>query len=61
MAVTQLCTELSDKHMKTWMNILFFLKQLSIGQKVDESTLALIKNIADFEKWSRAEGFDKKI
>jgi len=61
MAVTQLCTELSDKHMKTWMNILFFLKQLSIGQKVDESTLELIKNIANFEKWSRAEGFDMQI
>ncbi|ELA7005585.1 hypothetical protein RA807_002870 [Vibrio parahaemolyticus] len=61
MAITQLCTELSDNHMKTWMNILFYLKQLSIGQNVDESTVKLVENIADFEKWSRASGFDAKI
>ncbi|EGR0366632.1 hypothetical protein N2L37_000367 [Vibrio cholerae] len=61
MAVTQLCTELSYDHMKTWMNILFFLKRVSIGQNVDESTVALVKNISDFEKHSRALGYDAKI
>ncbi|MUH98168.1 hypothetical protein GNP63_16675 [Aliivibrio fischeri] len=61
MSITQSCTELSSQHMKSWMNILFFLKQLSIGKEVNESAIKLISNIANFEKCSRALGYDAQI
>ncbi|EGR3921915.1 hypothetical protein DDN45_18400, partial [Vibrio cholerae] len=59
MAVTQLCTELSYDHMKTWMNILFFLKRISIGQNIDERTVYLVKNISAFEQHSHKQGYDQ--
>lgn len=44
--------ELSGRHLKAWMNIIFYLKQISNDSNIQENTAKLIDWIAMFDKFS---------
>ncbi len=61
LSIAQLNATLSDEHMKIWMYIIYFLKQISLNNNVIENMQSLLGNIANFEKASRAQKLDSEI
>ncbi|MGL0949090.1 hypothetical protein [Vibrio vulnificus] len=61
LSIAQLNATLSDEHMKFWMYIIYFLKQISLHNRVLENMQSLLSNIANFEKASRAQNLDCEI
>ena len=61
LSIAQLNATLSDEHMKIWMYIVYFLKQISLDNHVLENMKSLLGNIANFEKASRAQKLDSEI
>lgn len=61
LSIAQLNATLSNEHMKIWMYIVYHLKKISINNNALENMQALLGNIANFEKASRARKLDTEI
>ncbi|PSW10333.1 hypothetical protein C9J01_19185 [Photobacterium rosenbergii] len=51
-SLSSVTADLSGRHLKAWMNIVFYLKQVALKKNVKENTEKLIDWIAMFDKFS---------
>ncbi|MCL9777629.1 hypothetical protein M9196_23305, partial [Vibrio sp. S4B1] len=56
LALTQVCSGLSDRHVKAWMSIAYYLQQVNTQSNMIHNTEKLISWIAFFDKQTLTQG-----
>ena len=56
LALSPVCSELSDRHVKAWMSIAHYLQQINAGNNITQNTDKLIAWIAFFDKQTVSQG-----
>lgn len=55
LALTPLCSELSDRHVKAWMSIAHYLQKINCQRNVEQSAERLLSWIAFFDKQTHSQ------